>query len=50
MFDSDSSFSALVTIAVGVVSLFMASLSFVESKPEPVPRDLRTGGTGSRPK
>jgi hypothetical protein len=33
MFDSASSFSALVGIAVDVVILFMALLSFVESAP-----------------
>src|SRR6516164_862568 len=33
MFDSASSFSALVRIAVDVVILFMALLSFVESAP-----------------
>src|SRR5262249_37745890 len=33
MFDSASSFSALVGIAVDVVNLFMALLSFVESAP-----------------
>jgi hypothetical protein len=36
MFDSASSFSALVGIAVDVVILFMALLSFVESAPEPI--------------
>jgi hypothetical protein len=34
MFDSASSFSALVGIAVDVVILFMALLSFVESAPQ----------------
>jgi hypothetical protein len=33
MFDSASSFSALVGTAVDVVTLFMALLSFVESAP-----------------
>jgi hypothetical protein len=33
IFDRASSFSALVGIAVDVVSLFMALLSFVESPP-----------------
>src|SRR5262249_12504111 len=37
MFDSASSFSALVGIAVDVVNLFMALLSFVESAPRSLP-------------
>src|SRR5262249_22161715 len=37
MFDSASRFSALVGIAVDVVNLFMALLSFVESAPRSLP-------------
>jgi hypothetical protein len=36
MFDSASSFSALVGTAVDVVTLFMALLSFVDQHPEPI--------------